>query len=176
MCRESIRAALIRMGYGPDSDSDSPMTAHGFRGMASTLLHEQGWNTDVIERQLAHMEGNKVKAAYNHVEHLPERRKMMQAWADYLDGLRKGALCRPNRLARTNEKRIGVHSGATMQSICKRLYIFHIPQRLGIGRVRPMPTFPMAPGSSISALAIPTATAIAAALVRFGWCAAASDF
>jgi len=97
MCRESIRAALIRMGYGPDSDN--PMTAHGFRGMASTLLHEQGWNTDVIERQLAHAEGNKVKAAYNHAEHLPERRKMMQAWADYLDGLRKGADVIPFRRA-----------------------------------------------------------------------------
>ncbi len=89
MSRESIRAALIRMGYGPDSDS--PMTAHGFRSMASTLLHEQGWNTDMIERQLAHAERNKIKAAYNHAEHLPERRRMMQAWADYLDGLKTGA-------------------------------------------------------------------------------------
>jgi len=77
MSRESIRAALIRMGYGPDSET--PMTAHGFRGMASTLLHEQGWPSDVIKRQLAHAERNKIKAAYNHAEHLPERRKMMQA-------------------------------------------------------------------------------------------------
>lgn len=52
MSRESVRAALIRMGYGPDSQT--PMTAHGFRGMASTLLHEQGWHSDMIERQLAH--------------------------------------------------------------------------------------------------------------------------
>ena len=89
MSRESIRAALIRIGYGPDSDT--PMTTHGFRGMASTLLHEQGWNTDVIERQLAHTERNKIKAAYNHAEHLPERRRMMQSWADYLDGLKVGA-------------------------------------------------------------------------------------
>ncbi len=88
MSRESIRAALIRMGYGPDSDS--PMTSHGFRGMASTLLHEQGWNTDMIERQLAHAERNKIKAAYNHAEHLPERRTMMQSWAGYLDGLKAG--------------------------------------------------------------------------------------
>jgi integrase len=88
MSRESVRAALIRMGYGPDSDS--PMTAHGFRGMASTLLHEQGWPSDIIERQLAHAERNKIKAAYNHAEHLPERRRMMQAWADYLDGLKVG--------------------------------------------------------------------------------------
>ncbi|QSA97511.1 integrase arm-type DNA-binding domain-containing protein [Methylococcus sp. EFPC2] len=89
MSRESVRAALVRMGYGPDSDT--PMTAHGFRGMASTLLHEQGWPSDMIERQLAHAERNKIKAAYNHAEHLPERRKMMQAWADYLDGLKIGA-------------------------------------------------------------------------------------
>ena len=60
-------------------DSETPMTAHGFRGMASTLLHEQGWPSDVIKRQLAHAERNKIKAAYNHAEHLPERRKMMQA-------------------------------------------------------------------------------------------------
>lgn len=67
------------------------MTGHGFRHMASTVLHEQGWNSDVIERQLAHGERNKVKAAYNHAKHLPERTRMMQAWADYLDGLRNGA-------------------------------------------------------------------------------------
>ena len=95
MSRESVRAALVRMGYGPDSGN--PMTAHGFRGMASTLLHEQGWNTDIIERQLAHAERNKIKAAYNHAEHLPERRRMMQAWADYLDGLKQGAEVLPFR-------------------------------------------------------------------------------
>jgi len=97
MSRESIRAALIRMGYGPDSDS--PMTAHGFRSMASTLLHEQGWNSDMIERQLAHAERNKIKGAYNHAEHLPERRRMMQAWADYLDGLKAGAQVIPLKRA-----------------------------------------------------------------------------
>ncbi len=59
--------------------------------MASTLLHEQGWPSDVIERQLAHAETNGVKAAYNRAEHLPERRKMMQAWANYLDKLKVGA-------------------------------------------------------------------------------------
>jgi len=57
----------------------------------STLLHEQGWNHQVIERQLAHAERNAVSAAYNFAEHLPERRKMMQAWADYLDGLQNGS-------------------------------------------------------------------------------------
>ena len=60
------------------------MTAHGFRGMASTRLNEIGWPPDVIERQLAHSERNAVRAAYNHAEYLDERRKMMQAWADYL--------------------------------------------------------------------------------------------
>ncbi len=58
------------------------MTGHGFRSMASTILNEQGWHADAIERQLAHAERNKVRGAYNYAEHLPERRKMMQAWAD----------------------------------------------------------------------------------------------
>lgn len=57
--------------------------------MASTLLNELGWNRDAIERQLAHGERNQVRAAYNFAEFLPERREMMQAWADYLDGLKK---------------------------------------------------------------------------------------
>ncbi|MEJ2373560.1 MAG: aspartate-semialdehyde dehydrogenase [Sulfurimonas sp.] len=67
------------------------MTGHGFRSMASTILNEQGWHRDAIERQLAHAERNTVRAAYNYAEHLSERVKMMQAWADYLDGLKKGA-------------------------------------------------------------------------------------
>ena len=58
--------------------------------MASTVLHEQGWNHHAIERQLAHAERNSVTAAYNFAEHLPERRKMMQWWADYLDRLKGG--------------------------------------------------------------------------------------
>jgi integrase len=56
--------------------------------MASTLLNEQGWNRDAIERQLAHAEGDGVRAAYNYAQYLPERRKMMQAWSDYLAGLK----------------------------------------------------------------------------------------
>ena len=83
MSENTINAALRRMGY-----DRSTLTAHGFRGMASTMLHEFGWPSDVIERQLSHAERNSVKAAYNHAEHLPERRKMMAAWADYLDRLR----------------------------------------------------------------------------------------
>jgi hypothetical protein len=63
------------------------------------LLHEQGWPSDVIERQLAHAERNKIKAAYNYAEYLPQRRKMMQAWADYLDMLKRGGNVVPIRKA-----------------------------------------------------------------------------
>ncbi len=86
MGENAILGALRRMDYTKEE-----MTGHGFRSMASTLLHEQGWNHQVIERQLAHAERNAVSAAYNFAEHLPERRKMMQAWADYLDVLKAGA-------------------------------------------------------------------------------------
>lgn len=85
MSENTINAALRRLGYSKDQ-----MTGHGFRSMASTHLNEQGWNRDAIERQLAHAERDDVRAAYNFAEHLPERRKMMQSWADYLDGLRAG--------------------------------------------------------------------------------------
>ncbi len=77
--------ALARMGY------KGSMTGHGFRSVASTLLNEQGFRHDVIERQLAHAEKNAVRAAYNRAEYLPERKKMMQEWADYLDKLKAGA-------------------------------------------------------------------------------------
>ena len=83
MSENTVLAALRRLGYTSDE-----MTGHGFRSMASTLLNEQGWNPDAIERQLAHGERNTVRAAYNYAEYLPERKKMMQQWADYLDGLR----------------------------------------------------------------------------------------
>lgn len=83
MSENTVNAALRRLGY-----DRATMTAHGFRGMASTMLHELGWTSDVIERQLSHTERNSVKAAYNHAEHLPERRRMMQSWADFLDSLR----------------------------------------------------------------------------------------
>lgn len=82
MSENTINAALRRLGYDKDE-----MTGHGFRSMASTLLHEQGWPHEAIERQLAHAERNTVSAAYNYAEHLPKRREMMQHWADYLDGL-----------------------------------------------------------------------------------------
>jgi integrase len=82
MANNAVLGALRRLGYTKDE-----MTGHGFRSMASTLLNEQGWNRDAIERQLAHAERNNIRAAYNYAEYLPERRKMMQHWADYLDGL-----------------------------------------------------------------------------------------
>ena len=86
MSASTINAALRRLGYSKDE-----MTAHGFRALASTRLNEMGWKPDIIERQLAHAERNKVRAAYNRAEHLKERFKMMQAWADYLDSLQSGA-------------------------------------------------------------------------------------
>jgi len=82
MSENTINAALRRLGY-----DGSEQTGHGFRSMASTLLNEQGFPPDVIELQLAHAERNKVRAAYNKAQRIPERRKMMQAWSDYLDVL-----------------------------------------------------------------------------------------
>jgi integrase len=61
------------------------MCPHGFRAMAATLLAEQGWSSETIERQLAHADRNQVRAAYQRSELLADRRTMMQAWADYLD-------------------------------------------------------------------------------------------
>lgn len=82
MSDNTVLQALRVMGYTKEQ-----MTGHGFRHMASTLLNEQGWNRDAIERQLAHAERDGVRAAYNYAEYMPERRRMMQAWADYLDEL-----------------------------------------------------------------------------------------
>jgi integrase len=86
MSWNAITGALRRMGY-----TGQGMTGHGFRSMASTLLNEQGWNRNAIERQLAHGERDAVRAAYNYAEHLPERRRMMQAWSDYLEKLKNGS-------------------------------------------------------------------------------------
>ena len=90
MSENTVNAALRRLGYTKDE-----MTGHGFRSIASTHLNEQGWHRDAIERQLAHAERDDVRAAYNFAEHLPERRRMMQAWADYLDSLKAGAKVTP---------------------------------------------------------------------------------
>lgn len=82
----TLNVALRRLGY-----SKEEMTAHGFRTMASTRLHEMGWKSEVIEKQLAHADKNKVRGVYNKAQYLDERKRMMQAWADYLDGLKRGA-------------------------------------------------------------------------------------
>lgn len=88
----ALLTALRRMGI-----SKEEMTIHGFRATASSLLNAQGWPADVIERQLAHVERNKVRGAYNRHDYLPERRKMMQSWADYLDELKAGGEVIPFR-------------------------------------------------------------------------------
>jgi integrase len=87
MSNNAINAALRRMGYGTDA-----MTAHGFRATARTILDEVlGYRVDYIEHQLAHAVKDPNGRAYNRTAHLPERRKMMQGWANYLDGLRVDA-------------------------------------------------------------------------------------
>ncbi|QEE24970.1 tyrosine-type recombinase/integrase [Rhodanobacter glycinis] len=91
----TVNAALRRLGYSNDE-----MTGHGFRSLAATRLNEMGWNSDAIERQLAHAESNKVREAYTHAaQYLDERKRMMQAWADYL-----GALCAGNKVIAIMQK------------------------------------------------------------------------
>uniref|UniRef100_E6PQF7 Putative integrase n=1 Tax=mine drainage metagenome TaxID=410659 RepID=E6PQF7_9ZZZZ len=84
MSNNTLLFALYRMGYR------SKMTGHGFRAVASTILNEQGWRHDVIEKQLAHEPENRVRAAYNRAEYLLERSRLMQHWGDQLAALRKG--------------------------------------------------------------------------------------
>ncbi len=101
MSDNTILGALRRLGYSKDE-----MTGHGFRSMASTLLNEQGWNRDAIERQLAHAERNNIRAAYNYAEYLVERREMMQHWANYLDQLtedKENILISENNYEKENE-------------------------------------------------------------------------
>lgn len=93
MSNNTILGALERMGY------KHRMTGHGFRGVASTLLHEQGFEHAHIELQLAHTQRNAISAAYNHALYLPQRRSMMQWWGDHLDALRKGAKVLPIKAA-----------------------------------------------------------------------------
>lgn len=92
MSENTVNGALRRLGYTTDE-----MTGHGFRHMASTALHEQSWSHEAIERQLAHGDRDEVSAAYNWAQYMPERKRMMQAWADYLDGLRSGSNVLPIR-------------------------------------------------------------------------------
>jgi integrase len=80
----TLNKMFARMGYGH-------VTVHGLRATASTLLNEQGFKPDIIERQLAHVERNRIRAAYNRAEYLEERRQMLQHWANYLDAVASGA-------------------------------------------------------------------------------------
>jgi integrase len=91
MSNMTILKALERMGY------KGRMTGHGFRGLASTILHEQGYNHDHIELQLAHAPRNAVSAAYNHALYLEPRAKMMQDWADFLERTQRGGKVLPFR-------------------------------------------------------------------------------
>ena len=81
----TLGTALRAIGYTPDQ-----MVPHGFRSMASTLLHELGFVSTDIELQLAHSDKNKIRAIYNRSERIKERTQMMHAWSDYLDTLRSG--------------------------------------------------------------------------------------
>jgi integrase len=90
MCENTLNLALQRLGYGGNR-----MTTHGFRSMASTLLNESGrWSSDAIERQLAHVDSNSVRRIYSRGDYWDERVRMMQAWSDELDRLRREALAR----------------------------------------------------------------------------------
>jgi integrase len=99
MSENTVNAALRRLGYTTEQ-----MTGHGFRHMASSRLNELGWNPDAIERQLSHRDRDEVRGAYNQAQYMAERRRMMQAWADYLDGLRTGADVVPIKREATNRK------------------------------------------------------------------------
>ena len=84
LSENTFNSAMARMGY------KNTATAHGFRALFSTVANECGWNPDVIERQLAHMERNKIRAAYHRSTYMDDRAKLLQWWADYLDGRRAG--------------------------------------------------------------------------------------
>ena len=92
MSNNTILGALARMGY------KGQMTGHGFRGIASTVMHEHGFDHAHIELQLAHIERNEVSAAYNHALYLPQRAKLMQWWGEYLEGLTRGNVLPLRRL------------------------------------------------------------------------------
>lgn len=94
MSENTVNAALRRLGYTTEQ-----MTGHGFRHMASTRLNELGWNPDAIERQLSHRDRDSIRGTYNLAQYMDERRRMMQAWADYLDALKQGSNVIPIRKA-----------------------------------------------------------------------------
>jgi integrase len=88
MTTTTLNRALERMGF--NGKGTIGFSSHGFRATASTLLNEMGYRPEVIERQLAHKERNKVRASYNQAEYLAERQVMMQQWADLIDDLLHG--------------------------------------------------------------------------------------
>ena len=100
MSDNTMNAALRRLGYGKDE-----MSAHGFRAMARTLMVERmrGISADVIEAQLAHVKSGPLGTAYDRAEFMEQRRKMMEAWADYLDALKRSSKAPPARLVRTRQ-------------------------------------------------------------------------
>jgi integrase len=93
-----ITSAALRVALRSVGIKKEKFTTHGFRHMASTRLNELGYGGDLIEIQLAHAQSNKVRAAYNHAEHLNERKKMMQDWSDYLDKLQNKTTTSPSGL------------------------------------------------------------------------------
>ena len=91
MSENTLNSSFRRMGFGKDE-----VVAHGLRATASSFLNESGlWNSDAIERSLAHGESNATRGAYNRTRHWDERVRMAQWWSDYLDNLRSGDLARP---------------------------------------------------------------------------------
>lgn len=90
MSDNTLRRAIFKLGYDGNTIGKSKAVPHGFRATASSILNEQGFNPDAIERQLAHKEANSVRAAYtHHARYMDERTTMMQWWADYLDRLKR---------------------------------------------------------------------------------------
>jgi hypothetical protein len=99
MSENTTLYALYRLGY------HARATAHGVRATATTILNEQGFRSGVVERQLADMERNRARAAYHRSEYVEERRRLMQYWAYYLDGLKVGANVVPLMAGATKERR-----------------------------------------------------------------------
>jgi len=85
MSNNAIRVALRTMGFDNDT-----ITAHGFRGVASTFLNTMGYRSEIIEAQLAHKDKNQIRSAYNHADYIEERTVMLQEWGNYLDSLKSG--------------------------------------------------------------------------------------
>ena len=85
LSENTLNQAIRRLGYTKEQ-----LCYHGFRGTCTTLLYETGWPTDMVERQLAHVQTNQVRAAYDHAQYIEERTRMMQSFADYIDNLRDG--------------------------------------------------------------------------------------